>query len=76
MKKLLWFAILVFLSSVMSFGQTDLSTIRGAVSDPTGAAVPNAKITLTDVETNVSREAMSTSDGVYEFPISLLERIA
>jgi hypothetical protein len=48
--------------------QTDLSTIRGAASDPSGSAVPAAKITLTNVETNIAREAITTSDGDYEIP--------
>src|SRR4051812_30159471 len=48
--------------------QTDLSTIRGAVSDPSGSAVPAAKLTLTNVETNISREAVTTGEGDYEIP--------
>ena len=68
MKKPLLCAVLLSLSLTVASGQTDLSTIRGAANDPSGAAVPNAKITLTAVETNVSREAVTTSDGVYEIP--------
>ena len=48
--------------------QTDLSSIRGTAVDPSGAAVPNAKITLTNTETNIAREVLTTSDGVYEIP--------
>ena len=68
MKKPLLCAVLLSLSLTVASGQTDLSTIRGAANDPSGAAVPNAKITLTAVETNVSRDAVTTSDGVYEIP--------
>ena len=68
MKKLLLSVVLSCLLSVAMWAQTDLSTIRGAVSDQSGAAVPSAKITLTNVETNVARNAVTTSDGVYEIP--------
>ncbi|HWC00974.1 MAG TPA: carboxypeptidase-like regulatory domain-containing protein [Bryobacteraceae bacterium] len=48
--------------------QTDFSTIRGSVSDPSGSAVPGAKIALVEIETNLSREVVTTADGVYEIP--------
>jgi hypothetical protein len=48
--------------------QTGLGTVRGTVLDATGAAVPAAKVTLTNQETNVSRESESSQVGVYEFP--------
>ena len=60
----MWLVILV----AGAEAQTDFSTIRGAASDQTGAAVANTKITVTEVETNISREAVTTSDGVYEIP--------
>jgi Carboxypeptidase regulatory-like domain len=50
------------------FAQTDLSTIRGAVRDQSGAAPPDAKITITNTETNISREAVTTAEGVFEIP--------
>src|SRR6201999_1512886 len=42
--------------------------ILGHVSDPSGAAVPDATITLTNTGTNTSRTTVSTSDGDYTFP--------
>jgi hypothetical protein len=60
----MWLVILV----AGAEAQTDFSTIRGAASDQSGAAVANTKITVTEVETNISREAVTTSDGVYEIP--------
>jgi len=58
----------VFVLAAVLQAQIDLSTIRGAASDASGSAVPGAKITLTNLETNISRDAVSTSDGVYEIP--------
>lgn len=51
--------------------QTNLATVRGHVTDPSGAVVPNAKVTLTDVNRNVSRMAASNTDGDYEIPYVL-----
>ncbi len=45
---------------------TDLGTVRGTVTDPAGAAVPGAKVTLTDVATNQTVVVTSNNDGEYE----------
>jgi hypothetical protein len=42
--------------------------IRGVVSDATGAVVPNATVTITEVGTNVSRTAKTESSGDYILP--------
>ena len=44
------------------------ATILGTVTDPTGAAVPNAAIVITNNETGVSRNTVSNSDGQYVAP--------
>src|SRR5579859_1648254 len=49
------------------FGQT-LGEITGRVADPSGAAVPGAAITLTNISTNGVRATASTSSGDYTFP--------
>ena len=43
-------------------------TIQGSISDPTGALIPNATVTLTDAATHVKRVAQSDSRGAYTFP--------
>src|SRR5271168_3984397 len=43
------------------------ATITGTVSDPTGAVVPNAPITLTNVATGQERQSSSNSNGIYTF---------
>lgn len=42
-----------------------LSTINGSVTDPSGAVVPGAKITVTELDTKLSRETVSSPDGLY-----------
>jgi hypothetical protein len=43
------------------------ATITGTVSDPTGAVVPNAAITLTNVATGQQRQTVSNANGIYTF---------
>src|SRR4051812_45640396 len=51
----------------VAWGQAS-STINGSVTDPTGAIVPGATITLTEIETGLSRTTISNSDGLYTLP--------
>jgi hypothetical protein len=44
------------------------STIVGTVTDPQGAVVPSAKITLTNVDTGVQWKAATSASGDYRFP--------
>ena len=60
--------LLGLLLVVAVFAQRDLGTIAGTVTDPTGAAIPNAKITITEVATNESYTLTSNSSGEYVRP--------
>ena len=50
----------------LAFGQE--ATIVGTVTDPSGAAVPNAKVTITNAETGASRTITSNESGQYVVP--------
>jgi len=52
-----------------AFAQASSSTaeLRGQVTDANGAAIPNAKLTLTDIVKGSSRVAASDSEGNYAF---------
>ena len=53
--------------SAAGFGQgTDLGTIRGTVTDSTGAVIPGAMVTVTDTLTSATRETKTNSQGNYE----------
>lgn len=43
------------------------ASIQGTVTDPTGAAIPGATLTLTDVDTNRTLSATSNPDGIFNF---------
>lgn len=47
--------------------QIDTGGVTGTVSDPTGAAIPGAQITLTNTATGVAQNTTSTSTGTYSF---------
>jgi hypothetical protein len=48
-------------------GQALYGSVVGNVKDPTGAAVPDTAITLTNTVTHQSRETVTRSDGGYSF---------
>lgn len=69
------FAFLVVLVETLCFAimsvpagaQVDTGAIRGTVTDPTGAVVANAKVTLTNESTGLTVSATTASDGTYTF---------
>ena len=48
--------------------QLALSTIRGTVSDQTGAIIANTQIAVTETETNLLRTVTSNQNGDFEIP--------
>jgi Carboxypeptidase regulatory-like domain/TonB dependent receptor-like, beta-barrel len=52
---------------VVAFGQAT-GDITGTVSDPSGAVIPNAKVTATNPSTGVVNSTTSGSAGVYRIP--------
>lgn len=47
---------------------TQVSQIAGVVQDESGAAIPQAQVTVTNPETGFVREAISQTDGAYTLP--------
>ncbi|HEV2280087.1 MAG TPA: TonB-dependent receptor [Acidobacteriaceae bacterium] len=43
------------------------ASLRGAVTDPSGAVIPDATVTLTDTQTNATQTTTSNAEGVYTF---------
>src|SRR4051794_40053305 len=64
MKTLLSCLVLLCLP-VVGYGQAVYGSISGNVVDATGAAVPNAKITITDVGKGVTYNTVSNESGSY-----------
>jgi hypothetical protein len=60
-------AVFAVFGTVLLHGQgTDLGTIRGSVTDSSGAVVPNASITILDIGTGETRHTTTNSGGQYE----------
>ncbi len=53
------------------YGQTTTGTLQGQVRDATGAAVPEAKVTVTNIRTGVSNELQTNPEGRYVVPFLL-----
>ena len=54
--------------ALSSFGQAVNATLLGTVTDASGAVVPNAKVTITEVNTGVGRSGQTNESGNYTFP--------
>src|SRR5256885_3126822 len=50
-----------------SYGQAVTGSLLGTITDASGAAVPNAKVTITDANTGISRNANTNENGNYNF---------
>ena len=60
--------VLAALSVTTAFAQIDRGTIKGSVTDPTGAIVPEAKIQVIQVGTSSTIDLVSDSQGLYNLP--------
>ena len=58
---------LLVLFSVASLAQTFRGGINGAITDPSGAVIPGAKVTATDVATAAVHETVSSGAGEFSF---------
>ncbi|HEY9127144.1 MAG TPA: carboxypeptidase-like regulatory domain-containing protein, partial [Acidobacteriaceae bacterium] len=50
-----------------AFGQIESGTLSGTVSDHAGARIANAKVTITDVGTNLSQTVQTGPEGSFHF---------
>ena len=61
--------LLCVLSAAAAHAQLTTSDILGTVTDATGAVVPNAKVTVRNLDTNDVRTVMTDSSGNYIAPL-------
>ncbi len=59
-------SLVVLLCALSAIAQIQNGQFAGTVTDPSGAAVPNAKITMTNAATGLSVTATSNSTGTYQ----------
>jgi len=51
-----------------SYGQTTTGTISGTITDPNGAVIANARISVKNVQTGIEQATRSNASGNYIFP--------
>jgi len=59
--------VLLISMAAPSFAQRITATIRGAVTDPTGAVVPGANVSVKGEDTGFTRSTLTNSSGLYSF---------
>ena len=59
-------SLLLFATCV--WGQDFRATLTGIVTDPSGAAIPQAAVKVVNVQTNTAKEVETTSIGNYTVP--------
>jgi outer membrane receptor protein involved in Fe transport len=65
---LFFITLLSLFCSVYSQAQVAGATLSGSVTDPSGASIPNATVSIKNVATGEAREVSSNSDGFYSAP--------
>ncbi|PYT55419.1 MAG: hypothetical protein DMG46_19910 [Acidobacteria bacterium] len=63
---LVGFVVLVY-AAVCAWAQTGTTSVRGAVTDKTGAAIVGAKVTVINAAQGLQRETLTDGSGAYEF---------
>ena len=65
----LWLAVVVLGQQTLLAQATASGNIAGVITDPTGAAVVGASVTITNTATNAERKTTTTSAGEYRFDL-------
>src|SRR5260370_32463794 len=67
MQKWIWPLAAAVVLAVAAQAQTSRGTVSGTVTDPSGAVVARASVSLTHTETGVRRSATRNEAGIYRF---------
>src|SRR5262249_9124529 len=57
--------LVAFISAAIALGQATTS-IRGILTDPSGAVIPGVSVTLENIGTNASRNTLTDETGTYQ----------
>ncbi len=61
----LLFLVLLSMITMLGHAQTITGSVRGTITDPTGAVIPNATVTATNTATGVSSTTQTNGAGLY-----------
>ena len=59
--------LFLFALNTLTWAQSSTTSLRGTVTDNSGAAVANATVILSDPQRSIERTARTTAEGGYEF---------
>src|SRR3954451_11696198 len=59
---------LLALGALPGYSQAVNATLLGTVTDSSGGVIPNAKVTVTEMNTGVARSGQTNESGNYTFP--------
>ena len=68
LRKICALCALLLLTAGFGYSQAVNATLLGTVTDSSGAIVPNAKVTITEVNTGINRSGQTNESGNYTFP--------
>jgi len=75
MRKIQWFDVAVLAAILfcapIAMAQTAAGSISGTVQDTSGAVIPGARVTITNVDTGISRSLTTGENGRYHAPALL-----
>src|SRR5512143_124753 len=66
-KGILSFVLIVLFLAPAAWGQAGTTSLRGTVTDPKGAVIVGAQVTVTNPATNFSRSTKTDASGQYTF---------
>ena len=62
-------ALVLLLTALPAMAQTNKATISGTITDPSGAVISGATVTVTNVNTGIERKVTTGDDGTYLVPL-------
>lgn len=63
-----WVLFVLLLAGVYAYSQNSRGSIRGQVTDPNGAILPNVPVTVIDTDTGAVSHVVTTDEGFYTAP--------
>jgi len=61
----LWLTVFFALAATTAFAQAPTGAVTGTITDESGAVIPNARLTIANKDTGVTRELLSAGNGSY-----------
>lgn len=72
MRKMTIWLCLLLSSGIPAWSQVENASLTGSVTDPSGAVIPDASVTATQIGTNLEQKTTTDSAGYYLFPALLV----